>query len=287
MTELRQLYNRMIDSMGVEGLEMPFAAVKLYKKGSPIPDQAIKNEPANITLTCCQAIRHASLGDAVFLTRNNIGCIAAAISLGLVDQNEKESLEFPRVYTEIMREQSGRGKEFSPPSPEEFTNGTVYACRDSGRMEYALFGENDSGRFKDVETAKRAIKNMIAIQPAIMHGVFVYSLDYDEMELKPDVIILTVRSVELARIIQAYQYITGAPVTTNMSVVRAVDSDMIARPYLTGEMNVSTFCVGARLIAKYEAEYMGVGMPYKIFKEIVEGMEESKTGFPFHMYPGA
>jgi hypothetical protein len=32
---------------------------------------------------------------------------------------------------------------------------------------------------------------------------------------------------------------------------------------------------------------MGIGMPFKIFEVIVQGMEDSKTGFPFPLYPGA
>jgi uncharacterized protein (DUF169 family) len=72
-----------------------------------------------------------------------------------------------------------------------------------------------------------------------------------------------------------------------MGGLRVVNSDLIVRPYLTQEMNVSTYCLGARLIGGFEAERMGVGMPYGIFKDIVQGMEDSKGGFPFAAYPGA
>ena len=52
-------------------------------------------------------------------------------------------------------------------------------------------------------------------------------------------------------------------------------------------MNVSTFCPGARLIAEFEAERMGIGMPFWMMKDIVQGMEDSAGGFPFAAYPGA
>jgi hypothetical protein len=32
---------------------------------------------------------------------------------------------------------------------------------------------------------------------------------------------------------------------------------------------------------------MGIGMPYSLFELTVQGIEESKTGFPFSEYPGA
>jgi uncharacterized protein (DUF169 family) len=52
-------------------------------------------------------------------------------------------------------------------------------------------------------------------------------------------------------------------------------------------MNVSTYCLGARLIAEFEADRMGIGMPYSMFKDVVQGMEDSAGGFPFPLYPGA
>lgn len=287
MGAVKNLYSRMINALGATGIDIPLAAVKFYRHEDDVPESVLANEPVNITLTCCQAIKHAALGDAVFLTKDNIGCVAGAISLGLVDKNDETPLKLPRVYTEIMREQSGMHEEFIPPSPRQFTNGTVYACKDSRHMEYALFGSSDSGRFKNIETAEKAISNMTAIQPALMRGVFIYSMDFDEEEILPDIIVLHMRCVELARLIQAYQFITGNQVNAHMNAVRAVDSDLIARPYLFKDLNISTFCVGARLIAKYEADMMGAGMPFDVFEKIVQGMEESRTGYPFHLYPGA
>ena len=66
-----------------------------------------------------------------------------------------------------------------------------------------------------------------------------------------------------------------------------VNSDLIVRPYLTQDINVSTYCLGARLIAEFEADRLGIGMPFSIYKEIVRGMEDSAGGFPFQLYPGA
>ncbi len=286
MTTVSKLYSRMIDAMGVKGLNIPVYAVKFYKNGTEIPKQVMDNHPS-ISLTSCQASKQASLGDAALLTKDNIGCIAAAITFGLVDENQQEPLTGPRVYTEIMHEQSGMDKTFNPPSPKDFTDGIVYACKDANRPDFALFGKDDSGRFKDKETAKKAIKDMMALQPAEMQGVFFYSQEFDEIDLVPDVVVLSIRPVELTRIIQAYQFNTGKRVTASMGGLRVVNSDLIVRPYLTKEINISTYCLGARLIAQFEADRMGIGMPFNIFEDVVKGMEDSKTGFPFPNYPGA
>jgi uncharacterized protein (DUF169 family) len=186
-----------------------------------------------------------------------------------------------------MHQQSGLGDHFEPPTPRDFTTGVVYAAQNAGRPEFGLFGQEDSGRFKDVNTAKQAVGDMLAIQPPVMQGVLFYSLDFTELDLIPDVIVFSVRPVELTRMIQAYQYNTGKRVTASMGGLRAVNSDLIVRPYLTQEINISTYCLGARLIAQYEANRLGLGMPFKLFEVMVKSMEDSKTGFPFHLYPGA
>ena len=270
---------------GLKDLEIPMTAVKFYKKEDEIPEPVKENQPT-ISLTSCQAAKQASLGDAALLTNDNIGCVAAAITFGLVDKDQPEPLGDSRVYTDIMRDQSGLGDDFKPPSPKDFTEGNVYACKDSGHMDFALFGNEDSGRFKNVKTAKKAMKDMMAIQPPTTKGVFFYSKDFDDIDIIPDVIVLSVSSAELTRIIQAYQFNTGERVTASMGGLRVVNSDLIVRPYLTGKINVAPYCLGARLIAEFEADRMGIGMPFCIFEELVKGMEDSKTGFPFQLYPG-
>ncbi|HMQ54303.1 MAG TPA: DUF169 domain-containing protein, partial [Anaerolineae bacterium] len=102
-----------------------------------------------------------------------------------------------------------------------------------------------------------------------------------------DVVVCSVRPVELTRLIQAYQYLTGQRVNASIGALRVVNSDLIVRPYLTQAINVSTYCLGARLIAHYEADRLGIGMPFHIFEMMAHGMEASQTGYPFQLYPGA
>ncbi len=280
------LHERLIEAMGVPGLSIPMTAVKIYSDDDAIPEALFDHHPDDITLTSCQAVKQAGLGEAVLLTRKNIGCIAAAISLGIVDQTEEGNLG-STVYTDIMKEQSGNAGDFTPPSPKEFTDGIVYACSDANRPDFALFGSDDSGRYKDVATAKKAVSEMMAIQPATTKAIFLFSEEFCDIEITPDVVIYSVRPVELTRMIQAYQFMTGERIEANMGPVRMVNSDLIARPYLTGKINVSTYCLGARLIARYESDRMGIGIPFKAYETMVEGMSASRTGYPFQLYPGA
>jgi uncharacterized protein (DUF169 family) len=261
--------------------------VKLDKRDQSVPQEVQEHQPDSISLTSCQAHKQSSIGDAVCLTKNNIGCVAAAISLGLVGENESEPLGGSRVYTDIMKDQAKEKESFKPPTPAEFTAGVVYACKAAGRQDFSLFGEEDSGRFKDIETAKSAVKEMAAIQPADIQAVFFYSPEFDDLEVEPDVVLLSIRAVELTRLVQAYQFITGKRVNASMGGLRMVNSDLIARPYLTGEINISSYCLGARVIAQFDADRLGMGLPFSVFKLVIDGLEKSQTGYPFHLYPGA
>ncbi len=287
MSKILNQYKRLIAAMCIEGLVIPTTMVKFYRKEDEIPEILLDYSPDEISLTSCQATKQASLGDAVLLTLENIGCVAAAISLGLVDENQTSPLGGPRVYTELMREHSENKERFSAPSPADFTTGKVYACKDAGKKEFTLFGEADCGRFSSVASAQKAIEEMIAIQPDVMKAVFFYSPEFEDADIVPDVVVCSIRPVELTRFIQAYQFNTGKRINASMGGLRAVNSDLIVRPYLTDEINLSAYCLGSRLIAKYDCDQLGIGMPYKEFENIVKGMEDSVNGFPFADYPGA
>jgi uncharacterized protein (DUF169 family) len=289
MDNISSLYRRMIEAMEVEGLEIPAACVKFYRYEDVAPECLTQYGPMEETVTSCQAVRHASLGHPVNLDLDSIGCIAAAVSLGLVDQNRDTPLDHPsRIYTDLMRRQTGAEDSFRPPSPKDFTSGLVYACRHAERPEYCLFGSEDSGRFKDVDTARGAVEQMAAIQPAVMKNILFYPVNHFEInEFVPDIVILSVRPVELTRIIQGYQFMTGKPIHASMGALRAVPSDLIARPYLNQQINVSTYCLGARILAGFEGDRLGIGIPYQEFDVVVSGIEQSKTGYPFQQYPGA
>lgn len=287
MTEFLHFFNRLITALQVPNLNIPATGVRFFPRDESIPNTVAAFAPDKLTLTSCQATKQAGLGDAVLLTLDNIGCIAAAISLGLVDQNQDQPLHGARVYTEIMHQQSNQGEHFHPPTPKDFTEGIVYACHNSGRSDFCLFGTHDQGRYYNQEIARNAVAGMMAIQPAIMHGIFFYPPDFTELELLPDLVVMSVRPVELTRFIQAHQYHTGKRWEMNIGGLRAVNSDLIARPYLTQQINISPYCLGARLIARYEPNRLGIGIPWREFVALVVGMEASQGGYPFFEYPGA
>ena len=91
-TTVGDWYQRYLSAHDVAGLEIPITAVKLFTSEGEVPQSVRDHEVEGLTLTSCQATKQASLGDAVCLTRRNIGCVAAAVSLGLADEREDEPL---------------------------------------------------------------------------------------------------------------------------------------------------------------------------------------------------
>ncbi len=285
MTVVERLYERLLEGFGVEDLAIPAAYVKFYDNREIVATAVLACHVDEETIMACQAARHAAAGQSVYLTAANIGCIAAAITFGLVDQNQTAPLiQPPRLYTNLMQAQSGQGDDFVPPAPKDFTNGEVYACRHTGRHEYCLFGPEDSGRFKNQAIAAQAIKQMAAIQPPTMQGVFIFAHSFNEVVIEPDVVVLSVRPVELTRLLQGYQYMTGTAVQAHMNPLRAVDADLMVRPYLTGDINISPYCLGSRAVARFETDRMGIGIPFAEYKILLEGLARSIQGYPFKKY---
>jgi len=83
------------------------------------------------------------------------------------------------------------------------------------------------------------------------------------------------------------RYLKGKAFQAWMNPLRAVDADLIARPMITGDINISSYCLGARTLARFSGDRLGMGIPLSAFELMVRGMEASVTGYPFHRYAGA
>jgi uncharacterized protein (DUF169 family) len=263
---------RYMDVFGEHEWAVRPVGVKLIPKGKRIPEGAKAVEQG---MPWCEAVRIAAMKDeAVVITRDNVGCPAAAIALGLVDQYQNEPLSGKRKYTDLMEE---------PASPADFTNGLVYACKDTGNMQFALFGRADTGRYETLGAALRAVSGMTAIQPVIMDAAVAYPAD--KLEITPDVVILAVTPKQALLAIQGYNFLSGNRFEMSTIGIRGVCADLTALPFLEQKLNGSFFCLGARALAGWGGNLLGLGMPFAIFLQMVTGMEKSAESFPYHAYP--
>ncbi|MFV9645099.1 MAG: DUF169 domain-containing protein [Desulfobacterales bacterium] len=265
---------RFMSVFGEQDPVMRPVGVKLIPKGKDIP-QGTKPPGEYQGIPWCEAVKIAAIKDeVVVINRDNVGCPAAAIALGLVDEYEKEPLGGKRKYTDLMNETA---------SPADFTKGFVYACKESDNMQFALFGKEDTGRYETLGVALKAVSGMTAIQPAIMDAAVAYPAD--KLDMAPDVVILAVKPKQTLLAIQGYNFLTGSRFEMSTIGIRAVCADLTALPFLEQRLNGSFFCLGARAIARWGGDLLGLGMPFSIFRIMVTGMEKSAHGFPYKAYP--
>lgn len=269
----RRLTERFLGAFGVAKVspEVSVVGVKFVPKGAEIPEGFCGDD---IPTPWCGAVKVASEGDRVAITKENIGCPAGGIALGLVDEDDSEVLEGDRKYTSLMHR---------PASPKDFTDGHVYACKGSGHMEYALFGDRDTGRYGTLDAAKKAVSGMAGLNRAVMNAVLAFPPD--GVAFDPDVVILGLQPKQALRAIQGFCYESGDRVDFTTIGIRGVCADVTAFPYLKRSLNASFFCLGARALAGWEGDRLALGLPYKQFEEMTVGMERSVGGFPYAAYP--
>ena len=171
------------------------------------------------------------------------------------------------------------------PAPVDFKEGRVFACAAAGRREFALYGASDVGRFATVAAARHAYAGMAKIQPARMDAVVAFPPQPDLADLVPDVVLLALTPRETLRTVQAMTHATGERFGSSTLGVGGFCVDLTVAPYLTGRPNANFLCVGARAVARWEGTLNGVGMPWRMFLSVTEGMEATRTGYPFPKYP--
>jgi uncharacterized protein (DUF169 family) len=272
--ETSERFMRVFGEQEQEKLVKP-VGVKLIPKGQEVLKGTRTTEEYQ-GIPWCEAVRIAATkGKVVVINRENVGCPAAAIALGLVDQYQKEPLRGKRKYTDLMAK---------PASPADFTKGLVYACKDSGNMQFALFGSNDTGRYETLGAALKAVSEMTAIQPAIMDAAVAYPAE--KLDISPEVTIIALTPKQALLAIQGYNFVTGNRFEMSTIGIRGVCADLTALPFLEQRINGSFFCLGARALGGWDGNLLGLGMPFSIFLTMVIGMEKSRTGFPYTLYPG-
>ncbi|KAF5418819.1 MAG: hypothetical protein C5S49_01135 [Candidatus Methanogaster sp.] len=266
--------NRFMDIFDEPDSRVQPVGIKLIRKGQEIPAGTRSPEEYQ-GVPWCEAVRIAAMdGEVVVIDKENVGCPAAAIALGLVDQYQGEPLFGTRKYTDMME---------TTASPADFTSGTVYGCKASDNMQFALFGEGDTGRYETLDAAKNAVAGMTSIQPDIMDAAVAYPAG--TLGVAPDVVILGLLPKQVLLAIQGYNFLTGNRFLMSTIGIRAVCADLTALPFLEQRLNGSFFCLGARAVGGWEGDLLGLGMPLSVFERMVTGMERSAGGFPYKAYP--
>jgi len=137
-------------------------------------------------------------------------------------------------------------------------------------------GRHSKHIYNDVETSKSVSDDMIFLTEE-PYGIAVMPLEAYDVE--PDIVIVVSNPYNVMRLIQGHGYFNGY--TTNLRTVglQAVCQDLTTYPYSTGDINITLLCPGTRLVANWEADEIGMGIPFAKWYEIVEGVKETTNPF--------
>lgn len=134
---------------------------------------------------------------------------------------------------------------------------------DSGR-EYFSYGlYNSLGTAKNVHTKVTYINQEL-------YGALIQPVE--EFETDPDIVIMIDTPYNIMRIVQGYTFNNGMAENIRFVGNQGVCSELTARPFENNDINISLLCSNTRFSCKWDDSDIGVGMPYKIFLNVLEGV---------------
>ncbi|NLJ77769.1 MAG: DUF169 domain-containing protein [Tissierellia bacterium] len=130
--------------------------------------------------------------------------------------------------------------------------------------------------YHNIEISKSISDEMLFLEEEPV-GIAVMPLE--NYELEPDIIIIVSNPYNIMRVIQGHGYFNGY--TSNLRTVglQAVCQDLTTYTYNTKDINITLLCPGTRLVANWQANEIGIGIPFEKWYEIVQGVKETTNPF--------
>lgn len=122
--------------------------------------------------------------------------------------------------------------------------------------------------YEDMAVAREAQQDLCFVDQKI-YGVVVGPLE--EME-EADVVMFIADCWQMMRVMQGYTYHNGMAKNIGMIGNQGICSDLVARPYVKNDLNISLLCLGARLNSRATDGELGAGMPMRIFRDVANGV---------------
>lgn len=122
--------------------------------------------------------------------------------------------------------------------------------------------------YEDMAVA-REVQNDLCFVDQKIYGIIVGPLK--EME-DADVAMFICSAWQGMRVIQGYTYHYGMAKNIGMIGNQGICSDLVARPYMKNDLNISVMCLGARMHTKAEDGEIGIGMPIRMLWTVINGV---------------
>lgn len=142
----------------------------------------------------------------------------------------------------------------------------------SKALETELSGQSMAhcGLYSDLSIARQVVDSFSRI-PQTVYGLEIAPLS--QME-DADVVIILGFAEQIMYVMQGYSWHYGVPKPLVSVGNGAMCSDMVAKPFMRNDINLSLMCCGARTSTVSDHGELGVGMPSHMFPFIVDGTIE-------------
>lgn len=131
-------------------------------------------------------------------------------------------------------------------------------------------GHKHGGLYSDLSIAREVSESFSRI-PQKIYGMEIGPLS--EME-DADVVIILGMAEQIMKVMQGYTWHYGTPKNLVSVGNAAMCSDMLAKPFMRNDINLSLMCCGARTSTISDQGELGVGMPSHMFRKTADGILE-------------
>ena len=152
--------------------------------------------------------------------------------------------------------------------------GCLSAARAFGIVEAAddwISGQSyaQKGMYRNLGTAKKVVNHTTCVRQKA-YGIEV--MPVEQFQQEPHVVILATTPYNMMRLVQGYTYMFGTYSNYKIIGNQALCSECTAYPFESNEINLSVMCSGTRYMAGWGKEEMGMGIPYHLFPQMIEGL---------------
>ncbi len=128
------------------------------------------------------------------------------------------------------------------------------------------------GAYQDLGVCRNISKNMVFCEH-MSYGVAVMPLE--AFDTVPDVVIIICNPFNAMRITQGYSFKNGHITNIKLSGMSAICQECTSLPYEENQLNISLLCSGTRMLAQWKKDEMAIGMPFRLFLDVVEGLRNT------------
>lgn len=128
------------------------------------------------------------------------------------------------------------------------------------------------GAYRDLTTCRKVSKGMVYCEHKL-YGVGIVPLR--DCETNPDTVIFVCNPFNAMRLFQGNAYYNGHASNISLSGMAAICQECTSRPYELDQINMSMMCSGTRMLAGWKKDELGIGMPYHLMEEVVEGLKNT------------